>query len=99
MSSADQVGWGGRTSTPPNTPSPQLGSGYLPDNNFVHACYFRSLSFQDVSRQDHEPSYDEIFTLNDKPDCVDVKYYEDVGAEIGHAIQFGGPGGLCGNWS
>ncbi|TKY56706.1 hypothetical protein E2542_SST21152 [Spatholobus suberectus] len=97
MTSADQVGWGGRTSTPPDTPSPQMGSGYFPDDNFVHACYFRFVSFQNASRQDYGPKDYQAETFTDRPDCFGVEYYGNQGREVGYSLQFGGPGGNCGN--
>ncbi|KAK7372288.1 hypothetical protein VNO80_05663 [Phaseolus coccineus] len=51
MTSADQVGWGGRTSTPPNTPSPQMGSGYFPDENFAHAVILGMFPFKIIQEQ------------------------------------------------
>ncbi|TKY56704.1 hypothetical protein E2542_SST21150 [Spatholobus suberectus] len=97
MTSAHQVGWGGRTKTPFGAPSPQMGSGYFPDNNFVHACYFRFVSFQNASRQDYGPQYYQVKTFTDKPDCFGVKYYGNQRGEVGYSLQFGGPGGNCGN--
>ncbi|KAK7372289.1 hypothetical protein VNO80_05664 [Phaseolus coccineus] len=97
MTSADQVGWGGRTSTPPGTPSPQMGSGYFPDKNFVHACYFREISFQNESRIDYGPPLYDTDTFKDSPSCFGVDYYEDQGEDVGYSLQFGGPGGQCGD--
>jgi len=97
MTSADQVGWGGRTLTPPNTPSPPMGSGYFPDKNFVHACYFRQVSVQNGSRQDYGPDLYATKTVNDNSHCYGVEYYENLGDEVGFSLQFGGPGGNCGN--
>nr|XP_007141912.1 hypothetical protein PHAVU_008G236300g [Phaseolus vulgaris]ESW13906.1 hypothetical protein PHAVU_008G236300g [Phaseolus vulgaris] len=97
MASADQVGWGGRTVTPPNTPSPQMGSGYFPDKNFSHACYFRFISFQNDSRTDYGPPLYLMNTFVDKSNCFNAKYYGDLGGTVGYSLQFGGPGGDCGN--
>jgi len=97
MNSADQVGWGGRTFTPLNTLSPQMGSGYLPDNNFVRACYFRNISFQNDSRTDYGPPQYATEKNQDKPSCFGVHYYGNLGHELGYSLLFGGPGGDCGN--
>jgi len=97
MSSADQVGWGGRTLTPPNTPSPRMGSGYFPDKNFGLSCYFRQVSFQNESRTDYGPPIYDTGTINDNPSCFGVEYYGDLGRKAGYSLQFGGPGGECGN--
>ncbi|KOM47096.1 hypothetical protein LR48_Vigan07g080000 [Vigna angularis] len=97
MSSADEVGWGGRTITSANTPSPPMGSAYFPDKNFVHACYFRQVSFQNESRQDYGPRISQTRLRNDNSDCFGVDYYGNVGREFGYSLQFGGPGGKCDN--
>ncbi|GAU14131.1 hypothetical protein TSUD_169560 [Trifolium subterraneum] len=44
LTSAGQVGWGGKTTTSPGSPSPPMGSGHLPDDLFNHACYFRHVT-------------------------------------------------------
>jgi len=97
MTSADQVGWGGRTSTPPNTPSPQMGSGYFPDEIFSHACYFRHISYQNVSKTDYGPIQYDTDTFKDNSKCFGVDYYDNLGGSVGYSLQFGGPGGECGN--
>lgn len=99
MTSADHVGWGGRTSTPRQTPSPPMGSGYLPDFNSVHACYFRNISYQDETGPNKAPiTYLMETSLTDaNGSCSDIQYYGYSGLESGYMIQFGGPGGAnCG---
>ncbi|KAL2317372.1 hypothetical protein Fmac_031248 [Flemingia macrophylla] len=97
MSSGDYVGWGGETITPPGTPSPQMGSGYLPDRVFVHACYFRNVAIQSEPRISYGPPDSYVATFKDKPDCFDALYYGNLKHEVGYSLQFGGPGGVCGD--
>ncbi|TKY56070.1 hypothetical protein E2542_SST20504 [Spatholobus suberectus] len=97
MASADRVGWGGRTRTPPNTLSPPMGSGHFPDNNFVHACYFEFVSFKNASRQNCGPEKYQTQVFTDKSYCFGVEYYGNQGVKVGYSLQFGGPGGNCGN--
>ena len=97
MDSADQVGWGGRTRTSVGNPSPPMGSGYLPDDNFVHACYFRHVAFRTSSGEDYGPAGDIVQVFTDKENCFGAKYYGNVGEEAGYSLQFGGPGGICGD--
>ncbi|KAI4334781.1 hypothetical protein L6164_013491 [Bauhinia variegata] len=96
LASAELVGWGGRTVAPVNGPSPPMGSGYFPDDNFVHADYFRQITFKNESRIDYVPGYrGESYT--DIPNCFGAKYYHpDEHSFYGYALQFGGPGGNCG---
>jgi len=98
MSSVDQVGWGGRTRTHPGTQSPQMGSGHFPhDDNPRHACYFKLVSIQDNERKTHGAKVYETHSFTDNPMCYDVRYYGDQGPYFGYVLQFGGPGGNCGN--
>ncbi|XP_022642953.1 uncharacterized protein LOC106774694 [Vigna radiata var. radiata] len=96
MSSADEVGWGGRTRTHPGTHSPQMGSGYFPDNNVSHACFFKQISIQHSSRKSHGPKSYETHSFSDNPNCYDVRYYGDTGPYYGYTLLFGGPDGNCG---
>ena len=98
MASADRVGWGGRTVTPPGLPSPQMGSGIFPDKNFYHAAYFRFISFQNEERKDFEPNKHMTKAFIDKSDCFNVEHYGDGGEGLGSCLQYGGPGGVCGDW-
>ncbi|QCE01178.1 hypothetical protein DEO72_LG7g2471 [Vigna unguiculata] len=97
LTSAEKVGWGGRTVTPPGNYSPQMGSEYFPDNNFVHACYFRLISIQDQERTDFGPTKQMTNAFVDNSDCFNAEHYGDEGGYGGNSLQFGGPGGNCGN--
>lgn len=96
MTSADEVGWGGRTGTHVNTRSPQMGSGNYPnDDNVTHACFFKHVFIEDSSRKSHEvihPSDTRIFI--DSPKCYNVRYPDYY---YGTFLFFGGPGGYCDN--
>ncbi|CAK8538009.1 unnamed protein product [Lathyrus sativus] len=96
MGEAHQVGWGGRTSTRKGGPSPQMGSGYFPDNVFTHASYFRDVSFQVESRGSIFPFVKDVDAVADKRNCFFAEFY-GLQAETGYALQFGGPGGDCGD--
>ncbi|XP_047155012.1 uncharacterized protein LOC124826270 [Vigna umbellata] len=94
MSSADHVGWGGRTKTRPGTNSPQMGSGRFPENS---GCYFREMWFRDRGDLPRGPEPSQIYPILDKPTCYDIKNYGDKGRHYGYYIEFGGPGGSCGD--
>jgi len=98
MSSTDQVGWGGRTRTPPGTHSPEMGYGHFPHDNILsHACYFKETWIQDNERKSHGAKPYETFSFTDNPSCYDVRYYGDDGYPEGYLLMFGGPGGNCSN--
>lgn len=95
LATANQVGWGGMTTTPIGSSSPQMGSGLFPDDNFIHACYFREVTYRNASILDNAPEKYMINTFADRPSCFRVEYYGDQGRQVGHSLQFGGPGGDC----
>ncbi|XP_057439878.1 uncharacterized protein LOC130731620 [Lotus japonicus] len=97
MKWVDRVGWGGTTTTPAGTPSPPMGSGHFPDRIYEHTCYFRYMSYKDESRKDYGPEENVAKSFSDKPNCFGVDYYGNKGSQVGFSVQFGGPGGLCGN--
>ncbi|KAK7372436.1 hypothetical protein VNO80_05814 [Phaseolus coccineus] len=96
MGSADKVGFGGRTLTPRGSPSPLMGSGHFPDKNFYHASFYKFISVQNATR-DYGPEKYQIENYIDKPKCFGLNYYGNLHKNIGYALQFGGPGGNCGN--
>ncbi|KAK2430757.1 hypothetical protein QL285_029062 [Trifolium repens] len=97
LTSADQVGWGGRTTTSLGGTSPPMGSGYFPDNVLSHASYFIYITYRDNdSRENYEPDRSLTNTFSDKPNCYTAEYYGEQD-DVGHYLQFGGPGGNCGN--
>lgn len=96
LASANQVGWGGSTTTPAGTPSPPMGSGLLPNHKTHSACYFRWVSYKNENQifYDTRDNVTEAFT--DKPNCYGAKFY-GYEKDIGSILQFGGPGGQCDN--
>ncbi|CAJ2633856.1 unnamed protein product [Trifolium pratense] len=88
------LGWGGSTLSPMGTSSPSMGSGHLPDKDFVHASYFRDIGIQvDDSGNYNQPSGDKYVDADaDAASCYNVEYYGDQGEEFGYSLQFGGPG-------
>ena len=82
MASADRVGWGGRTVTPPGLPSPQMGSGIFPDGNFLHAAYFKFISFQNEDRKDVAPNKHMIDAFVDKFDCFNTTEKKEEISEV-----------------
>jgi len=95
---ANQVGWGGRT-TSTGALSPPMGSGFFPNQVFDHASYFIHMTYQNGSRKDYGPGPKDYFTrtYSDKPKCYSAEYYGDLAGEVGYSLQFGGPGGSCEN--
>ncbi|XP_058742921.1 uncharacterized protein LOC131615780 [Vicia villosa] len=92
--------------TPVGVPKPPMGTGHFPDDDslLIHACYFRDVAFQNASRQEDYPLlYLTQFYQNAPCNCYHIGIYEfpensdQFGGFAGSFIQFGGPGGDCGN--
>jgi len=98
LGSANKVGLGGRTFTPRGSHSPPMESGHFPDKNFFHASYFKLIFIQNASRRNYGPEKYQIENYIDKPKCFGLNYYSNLYKIYGYALQFGGPGGNCGNW-
>ncbi|CAL0307650.1 unnamed protein product [Lupinus luteus] len=108
LKSADKVGWGGRTTTtsatsipPLGMVSPQMGSGYFPDNTFHHGSYFIHMQYQ-YQPGNHAnaifvpPNKDRMNWVRDNKKCFGIEYYGNVKDNgLGYSLQFGGPGGQC----
>ncbi|XP_024640737.2 uncharacterized protein [Medicago truncatula] len=93
---ADQVGWGGRTTTSVGAPNPPMGSGLFPDNIFTHACYFKNVTYRNKFGQSFGPPDVLTKAFFDEPHCYSAEYYGDEDKLVGYSLQFGGPGGECG---
>ncbi|CAI8589841.1 unnamed protein product [Vicia faba] len=97
LKEAVQVGWGGGTIAI-GVPSPQMGSGSFPDENFEHACYFKNIGYKNgTNSQYYGPEHYAAETYHDAPECFGVEYYDKQKSPFGYSLQFGGPGGQCGD--
>ena len=95
LKAGDRAGWGGGTIAI-DAPSPQMGSGLFPDENFYHAGYFRKISYQNETGSPcYGPDKFSVEEFNDVPKCYGVDYYEEQKEPYGFSLQFGGPGGNC----
>lgn len=96
LKSAGQGGWGGGTIAI-GAPSPQMGSGLLPDEDFNHSGYFRNVAYKNESGSSttYGPEKELIEEFNDAPKCYGVDYYEKQKDPFRYCLQFGGPGGNC----
>ncbi|CAJ2664050.1 unnamed protein product [Trifolium pratense] len=91
---ADQVSWGGATIAI-DAPSPPMGSGYFPDGNLYHSCYFKNIAFKNgTTSPNFGPDKLSIQEFTDSPKCYGVEYYEKTkyGSDD-YTLLFGGPGG------
>jgi hypothetical protein len=86
LKAADQVAWGGGT-VAIDAPSPPMGSGYFPDGNPYHSCYFKNIAYKNaIGSGDIRPN--KVLEISDVPNCYRVKYQPND-----YSLLFGGPGG------
>ncbi|KAK2399680.1 hypothetical protein QL285_049469 [Trifolium repens] len=88
LNAADEVGWGGVTINS-DSPSPPMGSGYFPDGNPYHSCYFKNIAYKNaIGSGDFRPN--KVQEISDGPKCYGVKYQSND-----YSVLFEGPGGLA----
>ncbi|QCE01271.1 hypothetical protein DEO72_LG7g2567 [Vigna unguiculata] len=97
MTTANKVGWGGRTVTPHGTLSPPMGSGHFSILDFNHASYFRLIAYRNTSKKSYGPKHYQLQKYVDKPDCYNLFYYDNLRENLQNSILYGGPGGNCGD--
>ncbi|KDP23938.1 hypothetical protein JCGZ_27098 [Jatropha curcas] len=96
--SATYIEWGGEVYSPPNIPSPQMGSGNIPGEH-MNSLY-NSFCAEMVIVDEHHQTVNapKVETYTDTP----IIYYRayDSGyarSDFKHVMWFGGPGGYKGN--
>ena len=92
---AQEVGYGGYTTTPAGTTSPAMGSGYTPNKDYTHASYFKFVKYLNIIRTPYDPLPFMVQSSNDAPDCYGLANYKDEMKRFGYSFLFGGPGGKC----
>lgn len=97
VGSADKVGFGGRTLTHRGSLSPVMGSRHFPDKNLFHAIFYRLIFIKNASKTNYGHETYRIEKYVDKRKCFDLSYYGNLHRDYGYALQYGGPGGNCGD--
>ncbi|RWR74227.1 aslB [Cinnamomum micranthum f. kanehirae] len=93
---ATRVDWGGETYNPfHDLPLPPMGSGRFPREGPRKSSYITQIRVVDTNRHLVDaPLNTETYT--DKPGCYGVDDPRvNYGGEVGRAISYGGPGGMC----
>ncbi|CAJ2676169.1 unnamed protein product [Trifolium pratense] len=93
---ASKVRFGGETFAAPNTVSPPMGSGRLPQDGFQYSALMGVLQHIDTNYNqiDLYPAYMKVY--NDaKKECYDLIFKENLTYLYRRAILYGGPGGHC----
>lgn len=87
------IEWGGQVFSPPDVPSPPMGSGKFPGNNNLRDAYCAHIITVDEDHQVVNDEYTIEVSDTDRYEPVDVG---NVDREWGHQMFFGGPGGATG---
>ncbi|MCH83608.1 DUF239 domain protein [Trifolium medium] len=91
---ASKVRFGGETYASSDLLSPPMGSGRLPKEGYQYSALFGKLQYIDS-----EYSHIDVISMkpfsDTKPDCYDLKYYDELGKVYRRALMYGGPGGKC----
>lgn len=84
--------------TPEGTSNPEMGSGHFPDNDLIHHCYFRLVSYRNKLLSDVKPGMDMVENSTDVPKCYGLNIYDSQATDtFGFNVHIGGPGpgGAC----
>ncbi|XVF10589.1 hypothetical protein REPUB_Repub07fG0195400 [Reevesia pubescens] len=75
---ANFVFWGGQVYSPPNEPSPAMGSGHFPeDGHDGKSAYFKQMQIWDnVNLVDPNPNY--VNVHSDRPECYSVQTAQEA---------------------
>ena len=89
---ANFVFWGGQVYSPPNEPSPPMGSGHFPQYGHERkAAYFKQLRIWD-DQNFVSPDGNLFQVFSNRPDCYDAQVSHDGADPYPMAIFYGGPG-------
>ncbi|XP_057453070.1 uncharacterized protein LOC130744929 [Lotus japonicus] len=91
------IRYGGETFAPPNTISPPMGSGRLPQELFKNSGFIADLMIVDSNYNEVEVNSKYMKPNCDTTsNCYDALYHGYEGPIYRQAFLFGGPGGQCG---
>ncbi|XWS48918.1 hypothetical protein CRYUN_Cryun13aG0118100 [Craigia yunnanensis] len=94
---ANFVFWGGQVFSPPNEPSPAMGSGHFPKYGHERkSAYFKQLRIWD-DQNFVSPDGDFFQVSSYRPDCYEAQATNEGAAPYPKALFYGGPGQLLMN--
>ncbi|KAL9246701.1 hypothetical protein vseg_020203 [Gypsophila vaccaria] len=85
---ATHGGWGGQVDSPPNVPTPAMGSGLLPEAS-GQVCYIEQMMLYDERRAPIYPCQQTLKEYNTKSQCYGI-YYFGTKPVVGHHMELGG---------
>ncbi|KAI3893150.1 hypothetical protein MKX03_020175 [Papaver bracteatum] len=93
---AERIYWGGHSRESEDGHAPQMGSGHFPLEYGYgkHGSYFTSMQYYNASGFLSDPNEKLMTKVLDCKKNYDVEYIVFV-EEVGHSLQYGGPGGKC----
>ncbi|XP_034707172.1 uncharacterized protein LOC117930645 [Vitis riparia] len=90
---ATELEFGGQVYSPPNQPSPQMGSGHFYPKNAFKTASVSNIAFVDGSNVLTEPENISMVLTPNKPNCYYANYCEFWDDVFRYNTMFGGPGG------
>ncbi|KAI3967562.1 hypothetical protein MKW92_009262 [Papaver armeniacum] len=94
---ASVIRYGGIAGATPQTPSPPMGNGYLPQlQNYLKTAYMDQMKYINEKGQAvNLNSYGVLNKQSTSSDCYNILFAGNLGSDWEITMTYGGPGGMC----
>ncbi|XP_026459522.1 uncharacterized protein LOC113360202 [Papaver somniferum] len=94
---ASVVRYGGIAGAEPQTETPPMGNGYLPQlQDYTKTSFIRKMKYIDDKGQLANINPDRVQSKHDANlDCYNILFVGNLGGDWEMAMTYGGPGGMC----
>ncbi|MCL7029843.1 hypothetical protein MKW94_001495 [Papaver nudicaule] len=94
---ASVVRYGGVAGAKPQTSTPPMGNGYLPQlQDYLKTAFMRRMKYVDEKGESVNLNPDGVLTKKDIiSDCYNILFAGNIGSDWEISMAFGGPGGTC----
>ncbi|MCL7030323.1 hypothetical protein MKW94_003391 [Papaver nudicaule] len=94
---ASIIRYGGVAGAKPQTPTPPMGNGYLPQlQDYSKTAFMSSMKYVNEKGQTVNINPDRIQTKYDTTlNCYNILFAGNIGGEWEISMAYGGPGGMC----
>ncbi|KAI3958034.1 hypothetical protein MKW98_020676 [Papaver atlanticum] len=97
LDNASVVRYGGIAGAEPQTDTPPMGNGYLPQlQDYTKTAFIRKMKYIDDKGQLQNINPDGVQSKHDaKLDCYNILFAGNLGSDWEMSMTYGGPGGMC----
>ncbi|KAI3836662.1 hypothetical protein MKX03_034945 [Papaver bracteatum] len=97
LDNASVVRYGGIAGAEPQTDTPPMGNGYLPQlQDYTKTAFIRKMKYIDDKGHLQNINPDGVQSKHDaKLDCYNILFAGNLGSDWEMSMTYGGPGGMC----